>query len=332
MSYTPATERTIYFIGTTTGQSSIMKVFPRWAEALKLNAVIKGIDFVPDEGAPRYREAVCFIKRDPLSLGALVTTHKVNLLKASRDLFDELDPYAETLGEISSISKRHGRLCGHAKDPITVGRALEAIVDEGYWRRTGGELLNLGAGGSSMALTLYLHTKAKAGRDVPARVVVTALDGNGLADIREAHRRIGIALPIDDAVTPEPAAADRLLTRLPRGSMVVNATGLGKDRPGSPLTDAAIFPRNGVAWEFNYRGNLVFLEQAKAAQAHQPLRVVDGWIYFIHGWTSVIAEVFDIDISAAGPSFELLSRIALDAAQERYPGFGVGNVERGRLG
>ena len=163
MFYTPATERTIYFIGTTTGQSSIMKVFPRWAEALKLNAVIKGIDFVPDEGARRYREAVRFIKGDPLSLGALVTTHKVNLLKASRDLFDELDPYAETLGEISSISKRHGRLCGHAKDPITVGRALEAIVDEGYWRRTGGELLNLGAGGSSMALTLYLHTKAKAG-------------------------------------------------------------------------------------------------------------------------------------------------------------------------
>ena len=76
---------------------------------------------------------------------------------------------------------------------------------------------------------------------------------------------------------------------------------------------------------------IVFLEQAKAAQARQPLRVADGWIYFIHGWTSVIAEVFDIDIPAAGPSFELLSRIALDAAQERYPNFRVGNVERGRL-
>jgi shikimate 5-dehydrogenase len=191
MSYTRATERTIYFIGMTTGQSSIMKVFPRWAEALKLNAVIKGIDFVPDEEAARYREAVRFIKEDPLSLGALVTTHKLNLFKASRDLFDELDPNAETLGEISSISKRRGRLCGHAKDPITVGRAMEAIVDEGYWRRTGGELLILGAGGSSMALTLYLHTRARAGRDVPARVVVTALDGNGFADIHEAppHRR-----------------------------------------------------------------------------------------------------------------------------------------------
>jgi shikimate 5-dehydrogenase len=160
MYHTPATERTIYFIGTTTGQSSIMKVFPRWAEALKLNAVIKASIFRQGSSPPSVRH---FIKRDPLSLGALVTTHKVNLLKASRDLFDELDPYAETLGEISSISKRDGRLCGHAKDPITVGRALEPTGDERYWRRTGGELLNLGAGGSSMALTLYLHTKGQGG-------------------------------------------------------------------------------------------------------------------------------------------------------------------------
>ena len=46
--------------------------------------------------------------------------------------------------------------------------------------------------------------------------------------------------------------------------MVVNATGLGKDAPGSPITDAARFPENGSAWEFNYRGDLVFLDQANA--------------------------------------------------------------------
>jgi len=103
MSYTRATERTIYFIGMTTGQSSIMKVFPRWAEALKLNAVIKGIDFVPDEEAARYREAVRFIKEDPLSLGALVTTHKLNLFKASRDLFDELDPPPRRLAKSAAF-------------------------------------------------------------------------------------------------------------------------------------------------------------------------------------------------------------------------------------
>jgi shikimate 5-dehydrogenase len=317
MSYTPATERTIYFIGTTTGQSSIMKVFPRWAEALKLNASIKGIDFVLNDDPARYREAVRFIKDDPLSLGALITTHKVNLLKGSRDLFEELDPYAQTLGEISSISKRGARLCGHAMDPITVGKALEGIVGEGYWRGAGGELLILGAGGSSMALTLCLHTRAEEGGDVPTRVAVTAVDENGLAAIREIHGRIDLAFPIDYVVTPEATAADRLLAKLPEGSMVVNATGLGKDRPGSPITDAAIFPRNGVAWEFNYRGDLVFLEQAKAAKARAPLRVVDGWLYFVHGWTRVIAQVFDIEIPDSGPSFELLSWIALDATKGR---------------
>ena len=40
-----ATQPTIYFIGVTTGKSSIMKVFPEWAKAMGLNdAVIKGID------------------------------------------------------------------------------------------------------------------------------------------------------------------------------------------------------------------------------------------------------------------------------------------------
>lgn len=34
--YEKATAPTLYFIGVTTGQSSIMKVFPKWAEALGL--------------------------------------------------------------------------------------------------------------------------------------------------------------------------------------------------------------------------------------------------------------------------------------------------------
>ena len=83
-----------------------------------------------------------------------MTTHKLNLLKSARDLFDELDPLAVKLGEVSSISKRATKLRGHAKDPITVGCALDAIVEAGYWRRSGGEMLVLGAGGAAMALTL----------------------------------------------------------------------------------------------------------------------------------------------------------------------------------
>ena len=110
-----AMQPTIYFIGVTTGASSIMKVFPKWARALGLcDAVIKGIDlprFTPPE---RYREVVEFLKNDPLSLGALVTTHKIDLFKACRDMFDFIDPYAETLGEVSSLSKLNGAFCAHA--------------------------------------------------------------------------------------------------------------------------------------------------------------------------------------------------------------------------
>ena len=37
--YTPAMRPTFYFIGVTTAQSSIMKVFPAWAEYLGLGDV-----------------------------------------------------------------------------------------------------------------------------------------------------------------------------------------------------------------------------------------------------------------------------------------------------
>lgn len=66
--YEKAAAPTLYFIGVTTGQSSIMKVFPKWAKALGLHdAVIKGIDFAPHSSAEEYREAVNFIKNPSFS-------------------------------------------------------------------------------------------------------------------------------------------------------------------------------------------------------------------------------------------------------------------------
>jgi len=313
MSYEPASRRTMYFIGVTTKKSSIIKVFPSWADHLGLDAVITGIDFAPNAEPALYREAVAFIKGDALSLGGLVTTHKVNLLKASEGLFEDLDPYAQTLHEISSISKRGGRLIGHAKDPISAGASFEAIVPPGHWAKTGAHLCILGSGGSSLALTLYLHNKAKSGGEVPSRIVVTARREASLAEMRQVHAQIGFSIAVDYKLAPTPAETDGVVGELPAGSMVVNATGLGKDGPGSPLTDSVVFPQDGIVWEFNYRGDLVFLDQARAAEAKRGLTVHDGWVYFIHGWTRVIAEVFDIDIPMSGPAFEALSRIAKEA-------------------
>ena len=311
---TPASRPTFYFVGVTTGSSSIMRVFPAWARELGLAGVITGIDLELDDDPENYRAVVDFIKHDPLSLGALVTTHKLNLHRAAADLFDRLAPDAQVLAEINSISKRGPELWGHAMDPFTCGLSLEAIVDDGYWARTGGELLLLGAGGSALALTLYLHRRALAGLDVPSKVVVTNRRPGRLAEMQEVHDRLGIALPVEYHLAPTPDLNDARVAALPARSVVVNATGLGKDRPGSPLTDAVVFPDDAVAWDFNYRGDLVFLDQARAQADIRGVRPVDGWFYFLHGWTRVIAEVFGIDIPTQGPVFDELSAIAVDSA------------------
>ncbi|HIS81217.1 MAG TPA: shikimate dehydrogenase, partial [Candidatus Scatomonas merdavium] len=92
-----------------------------------------------------------------------------------------------------------------------------------------------------------------------------------------------------------PEDNDRILASLKPHSLIVNATGLGKDAPGSPLTDQCSFPQDSLVWEINYRGELVFMDQAKAQAEAKNLTIEDGWIYFIHGWTQVVAEVFHID-------------------------------------
>jgi shikimate 5-dehydrogenase len=308
---TSATKPTFYFVGVTTTKSSIMTVFPAWARHLGLgDCPIRGIDCKWHDDPEVYRSVVGFLKTDALSLGALVTTHKLDLLAAARDLFDELGPYAQQLGEVSCISKREGKLRGHAKDPITAGFSYDAVVA----RRSppsGAEVCLLGAGGSSLALTIHLQNLPPQER--PARIHVTNRSPQRLEEMQAVHAKMDCPVPVEYQLCPRAEENDKVVNQLAPGSMVVNATGLGKDAPGSPLTDAAVFPAGGIAWEFNYRGDLVFLDQAQAQKTNQDLLIEDGWVYFIHGWTRVIAEVFDIDIPTAGPEFDQLCGIAASA-------------------
>jgi shikimate 5-dehydrogenase len=313
--YPPATRPTLYFIGVTTGKSSIMKVFPAWAQALGLkDAAIRGIDFPLHADPAAYRAAVAFIRDDPFSLGALVTTHKIDLFEACRDLFDVIDPHAALMGETSCISKAGGRLVCHAKDPISSGLALDAFIPAGHFARTGAELFSIGAGGSTIALTWHMM-QAGRGADRPSRIIVSNRSPARLDEIRRIHGEMGGGVPVDYVLAPVAADNDAVVARLKPGSVVINATGLGKDAPGSPLTDAAVFPDRGLVWDLNYRGDLVFLDQARRQQAERGLTVEDGWIYFIHGWTQVIAEVFHTPIATAGPQFDELSRIAAAVAK-----------------
>ncbi|MDB6170759.1 MAG: shikimate dehydrogenase [Chthoniobacteraceae bacterium] len=310
MTYAPSIKPAMFFIGVTTAKSSINKVFPRWVEYLELgDCELRGMDFPIHAEPALYREAVEFLKRDPLTLGALVTTHKIDLCAACREQFDALDPLSDSMGELSSIYKRDGKLHGRAADPWTVGFSLEAFLPENHWRDSGAEALILGAGGSAMALAWHLSKPAHGGNR-PRRIHVANRSTPRLKHLRNLHDSWESGIPLEIAHVPHPEMADALLAQLPPGSLIVNATGLGKDAPGSPLTNAAVFPERGLAWEFNYRGDLLFLDQAKAQEKSRNLRIEDGWVYFLHGWTRVISDVFAVDIPTRGPVFDELSRIA----------------------
>jgi shikimate dehydrogenase len=284
------------FIGVSTKLSSIMRIFPLWADALGLpTRRINGVDIRLDAEPGEYRQVVGRIAADSLDLGALVTTHKIAVAEHAGDLFDEFDELATTFGEISSISKRGGQLIGAAKDPVTVRLALEEIIASGHFRSTGAEALVLGAGGSGNALSYQLGVRA----DPPERITVTDRRESSLKRARELHERGGLDTSRFRYLrTDSPDEVDRLVTELPGSSLVVNATGMGKDRPGSPTTDHVVLPRHAVVWEFNYRGELDFLRQARAQRQQRQLRVEDGWRYFIHGWSQMIADVFEIPMSA----------------------------------
>ncbi len=299
---------TLYFIGVTTLQSSIMRVFPEWAKALGLkDAVIKGIDIPIHADPALYREVTAFIRDDEKSLGALVTTHKIDLFHACRDMFDYLDPYAAAFGELSSISKKEGRLEGYAKDPISCGLALDTFVPANYWKDHGGEVFLMGAGGSAISIGAYLM-KAEWGENRPSRIIVANRSQPRLDEIRRIFEALNPGIPFLYCLTPEEGQNDRLLSDLKPHSLIVNATGLGKDRPGSPLSDSCVFPRESLVWELNYRGDLKFMHQAEEQKLDRVLLVEDGWTYFIHGWTQVIAEVFHIDIT--GDALAACDRIA----------------------
>ena len=301
-----ATRPTMYFVGVTTGQSSINRIFPIWAEALGLDAQIKGIDVSLHAPAEDYRAVVEFIKNDPLSLGALVTTHKIDLYNACTDLFEYFDPYACQFGEISSISKQGTKLCGHAKDPISVGLALDSFLPADHWRKyPKAQACVLGAGGSALAVCAYLQHE-KHGDNVPARI---QMNNRSVPRLQKAIQLLESGrVPISYNLCPVPEWNDKVVEAMPEGSMVINATGMGKDRPGSPLTDACRFPEHGIVWEFNYRGTLEFMHQAEAQQKERSILIEDGWTYFIHGWTQVIAEVFHIDIT--GERLALCDKLA----------------------
>jgi shikimate 5-dehydrogenase len=307
------------FVGVSTSNSSIIKIFPKWMKELgRLDIRIQGIDHALHDSRDKYRETVQRIKDDPFCLGALVTTHKMDLYAATSDLFDEIGEFGRLTREISAISKRGNFLIGNALDPLTCGLSLDEILGTDYFLNNNRTVLNFGAGGSGMAISLHFMQKFRSA-DRPWKFIMVNRSEGRLNRLRELVKEQNTDIEFEYICNDESQVNDRVMSDLPNGSLVINSTGMGKDRPGSPVSLDGVFPAHGIAWELNYRGELDFLHQAMAQSHERDLMVEDGWVYFLHGWTRHITNALHMELDKE--TFYRLAEIAAPLRPEltTYP-------------
>jgi shikimate 5-dehydrogenase len=257
---------------------------PRWRHLLGGDVSIRGRDLPLDAPTGAYRSLLHDLAMDGGTRGAVVTSHKVGLYRAASDLFAGLDDLAVACGEVNAVRRTPSGLLGFARDPVSVGRVVDRIWPAG----TGLEVVCLGAGGTAVALGVHMLTRARA-----PRLLFTDRRPEAVAHLRET-------VGADTTTRVGPGPWDELVANAHPGALVVNATGMGKDRPGAPLSPSARFPAGAVVWELNYRGDLPLLAQARA----QHVAAHDGWSLFCHGWAAALAAVLDLDDAGLGDRFE----------------------------
>ena len=183
--------------------------------------------------------------------------------------------------------------------PHSSGACLGEMLGPGCWRRSR-DLVVIGAGGTASSLLIALFGPGSRDEpfERPGRVVLIDVDPARISAGRALIRELGVDVHLESVLDGERAAAAALAAAGP-GSMIVHATGLGKDRPGSPIALPAAWPREAVVWEANYRGPRPLFEDARRQAPALRLRVHDGWRLFIHGWAQFVGRLVGRPLTAA---------------------------------
>ncbi|GAB2922032.1 hypothetical protein [Streptomyces mayteni] len=300
----------VLFVGVTTEGSLAHRAFDGWAAELGERWALRGVDLPADTPPDTYRRLVAALRDNPAVRGAVVTAHKLRLFRACAAELASRDGAVRLTREVNALAAGGGRnrtVTGFARDPLSLTRTLPDLL-----RLAGADsvadlhVLCLGGGGAATALLLALHADPDRGwaarAETPARLVVADTDPRALHELAAVAARLGVDTGRLSLVpVAAPADCDALVARLPEGSLVVNATGLGKVVPGSPLTDRAPLGRAALAWDLNYRGPLTFLRQAAA----HGTPTADGWEYFVAGWAGALTAVAGVPLTE-----ELLRRFA----------------------
>lgn len=276
------------FLGTSTAGSSVHQMFSRWSPAFDPEAQVRGVDIPVHANPEVFRRLVADIADNPHIRGAVITSHKVRVHAACHDLFDSTSPLVDLAREVNSIRSTDG-LHAFATDPV----AIELVRPDSH---TTSPVVCLGSGGSAVALVmatvLDMAQTAATGKAVPKGtaqrdITIVARRYNVVPELEALFARLPDRDRIQVVVAADEMERSQLTAAQPPGTLVANATGLGKIEAASPVTGPEAFPAESIAWDFNYRGPLTFLAQARVAGVH----VVDGWDYYLAAWSTALAAI-----------------------------------------
>ncbi len=292
----PPKKPTVYLVGVQPLPQVLLDVLPKWARKFghRSTAIVPiSAPWEPDTAS--CRAFIEFLRDEYNAVGAIMVSHAATLFEHTQHLFDDLDGDTGLLGEIGVAVRSPGKLTGLAPAKSAALQAYEHAFGSDSEPE---EALIIGASGPARALALALSGSADASG--PRRVILTTLDGKSMSDMRQ---RIA-DLPEDQQ--PElrhiesPLEHDRLVTLLPPGSLVVNATEPTDENTTSPVGEAALFPQNGLVWDLAAVGiSSPFLDKARHQRSARGLRLADGPAFHQIQWIAAAAAVFGAETTPA---------------------------------
>ncbi|WP_158691059.1 hypothetical protein [Streptomyces sp. 351MFTsu5.1] len=288
----PSPEKVI-FLGVNSQGSAALFNFPRWMHALGFTAQLEAVDLPVGSSSAEIRKTISRISQDSEIRGAIVTTHKISVHEYGRDMIHILAPQSQALGEVGLLRRAaDGTLQGYAHDVESMAHALEDLFRTPWPGVENRDVFIIGAGGAGTALAYVLSSL-----NSEQPVTVTVADN----DLRRVEiLRAKLANWVDGRLVTvtEMSCHSEFIENMNFGSIIVNASGSGKDWPGNPLSSAVKFPRGAVLWDLNYRflpqSEPTFLETGLRQAASRQLRLLDGWNLFLWSWAVALNALFDL--------------------------------------
>jgi len=243
-------------------------------EYLGFDCSYEAIDVPEDEAA----EFAAAVRREPDWNGLSVT---MPLKAAMAAAVDRLDPVAQALGVLNTVTFGHGPagtvLTGWNTDVLGLVNALRHAGAKDSPRG-----IILGAGGTACAAVAALSRMGCAAVDVYARSFRSSGDA-GQADVQQVGRRLGVRVnphPWEDAAAACARADVVICTLPPRGAdaLAGQFRAVGGNRSGAVLLDAAYDPwpsRIAAAWE-SAGGTIVPGLEMLLYQAVEQVRLFTG--------------------------------------------------------